>query len=61
MQDHISAPEAAKRWDILERRVQRLYEDDHRPSSRMRLIPKNTEKPVDRRHTYRKIKDGKDK
>lgn len=63
--EYISAPEAAEKWGISERRVQKLCEEKRIPGvarfSRMWLIPKDAEKPVDGRHTSRKIKDGKDK
>lgn len=51
--DYISAPEAAKKWGISERRVQKLCEENRIPGvariSRMWLIPKDAEKPVDAR------------
>lgn len=51
--DYISAQEAAKKWGISERRVQKLCEDNRIKGvarfSRMWLIPKDAEKPVDRR------------
>ena len=51
--DYISAPEAAKRWGISERRVQKLCEENRIPGvikiSRMWLIPKDAKKPVDGR------------
>lgn len=63
--DYISAPEVAKMWGISERRVQKLCEENRIPGvtyfSRMWLIPKDAEKPVDGRHTRRKIKDGENK
>ncbi len=63
--DYISAPEAAKKWGISERRVQKLCEGNRIPGviwfSRMWLIPKDAEKPVDGRHTRRKMKDGENK
>ena len=53
MLEYISAPEAAKKWGISERRVQKLCEEERIPGvariSRMWLIPKDAEKPVDRR------------
>ena len=52
MLEYISAPEAAKKWGISERRVQ-LCEENRIPGvakfSRMWLIPKDAEKPVDGR------------
>ncbi|MBD5444564.1 MAG: helix-turn-helix domain-containing protein [Lachnospiraceae bacterium] len=59
MLEFISAPEAAKKWGISERRVQKLCEENRIPSiakfSRMWLIPKTAEKPMDKR---KKRKDG---
>ena len=53
MLEYISAPEVAKRWGISERRVQKLCEENRIPGvakfSRMWLIPKDAEKPVDGR------------
>ena len=53
MLEFISAPEAAKKWGISERRVQKLCEEKRIPSvakfSRMWLIPKDAEKPADGR------------
>ena len=54
MLEYISAPEAAKKWGISERRVQKLCEEKRIPGvakfSRMWLIPKDAEKPVDARY-----------
>ena len=53
MLEYISAPEAAKKWGISERRVQKLCEENRIPGafkfSRMWLIPKDAEKPIDGR------------
>ncbi len=53
MLEYISAAEAAKKWGISERRVQKLCEENRIPGvakfSYMWLIPKGVEKPVDRR------------
>ena len=53
MFEYISAPEAAKKWGISERRVQKLCEENRIPGvakfSRMWLIPKDAEKPIDGR------------
>ena len=53
MLEYISAPEAAKKWGISERRVQKLCEENRIPDvakfSRMWLIQKDAEKPVDGR------------
>ena len=63
MSEYISAPEAAKKWGISERRVQKLYEENRIPGvakfSRLRLIPK-AEKPADGRYTKRGERIGKD-
>ena len=51
--EYMSAPEAAKKWGISERRVQKLCEEGRIPGvariSRMWLIPKDAKKPADRR------------
>ena len=51
--EYISCPEIAKQWGISERRVQKLCEDGRIPGvvkfSRMWLIPKDTQKPIDGR------------
>lgn len=51
--DYMSAPEAAKKWGISERRVQKLCEEGRIPGvirfSRVWAIPKNAEKPADGR------------
>ena len=53
MLEFISAPEAAKKWGISERRVQKLCEENRIPVvakfSRIWLIPKDAEKPADGR------------
>lgn len=57
--EYISAPEAAKKWGISERRVQKLCEENRIPGvsklGYMWLIPKEAEKPIDGR-----IKRGKE-
>lgn len=54
MLEYISASEAAKKWSISERRVQKLCEENRilgvAKFSRMWLIPKEAEKPADKRH-----------
>ncbi len=49
MLEYISAPEAAKKWGISERRVQKLCEEERIPGvariSRMWLIPKDAKSP----------------
>ena len=51
--EYMSCAEAAAKWGISERRVQKLCEDDRIPGtvkfSRVWLIPKDAEKPVDGR------------
>lgn len=51
--EYMSCPEAAKIWGISERRVQKLCEENHIPGvskiGYMWLIPKNSEKPIDKR------------
>lgn len=51
--DYISAPEAAKKWGISVRRVQKLCADSRIPDiskiGYMWLIPKDAEKPIDGR------------
>ncbi len=53
MLEYISASEAAKKWGISERRVQKLCEENRIPGvakfSYMWLIPKDAEKPIDGR------------
>lgn len=53
MFDYITVQEAAKKWAISERRIQKLCEENRIPGvakfSRMWLIPKDAEKPTDRR------------
>ena len=57
MLEYISAPEAAKKWGISERRVQKLCEENRIPGvakfSRMWLIPKDAEKPIDHVSFYK--------
>jgi excisionase family DNA binding protein len=63
MFEYISAPEAAKKWSISERRVQKLCEDGRIPGvakfSRMWLIPKDAVKPTDGRIKGRREGDSK--
>lgn len=53
MLEYISTPEAAKKWGISERRVQKLCEENRIPGvakfTRLWLIPKNAEKLADKR------------
>ncbi|OUN09926.1 DNA-binding protein [Flavonifractor sp. An9] len=60
--DYISCAEAATKWSISERRVQKLCEGGRIPGamkfSRIWLIPKGAEKPVDGRlKTEQRISD----
>ena len=54
MLEYISAPEAARKWGISERRVQKLCEENRIPGvakfSRLWLIPKDAMKPTDKRY-----------
>ena len=63
MFEYISAPEAAKKWSISERGVQKLCEDGRIPGvakfSRMWLIPKDAVKPTDGRIKGRREGDSK--
>lgn len=51
--EYMSVSEAATKWGITKRRVQKLCEENRIPSvikiSRVWLIPAEVEKPVDRR------------
>ena len=51
--EYMSCPEAAKIWGISVRRVQKLCEENRIPGvskiGYMWLIPKNSEKPIDKR------------
>lgn len=53
MFEYMTVQEAAKRWEISERQVQKLCKADRIEGivhlSRIWLIPKNAEKPDDRR------------
>lgn len=53
MMEYMSAPEAAKKWGISERRVQILCRQGRVPGvsklGYMWLIPKEAEKPIDKR------------
>ena len=58
--DYISVQEAAKKWGISERRIQKLCESNRIPGvvrfSRMWLIPISAEKPKDGRYKENKNK-----
>lgn len=51
--DYISVKTASEKWGISERRIQKLCEENRIPGvakfGRMWLIPKDAEKPVDKR------------
>ena len=51
--EYISCAEAAAKWGISQRRVQKLCEENRIPGvskiGYMWLIPKNSEKPIDKR------------
>jgi len=51
--EYMSCPEAARKWGISERRVQKLCEESRIPGiskiGYMWLIPKDAEKPIDGR------------
>ena len=51
--EYMSCPEAAKKWGISERRVQKLCEESRIPGisrlGNMWLIPKDAKKPIDGR------------
>lgn len=51
--EYMSCAEAAEKWSISERRVQKLCEGNRIPGvvkfSRVWLIPKDAEKPIDGR------------
>ena len=61
MEGYLSIREAAEKWGISARRVQKLCEDNRIPGavkfSRVWLIPKDAEKPVDGRRIDSKIID----
>lgn len=54
MMEYMSCAEAAGKWGISERRVQKLCEEKRIPGvskfSFVWLIPKDAEKPADKRH-----------
>ena len=57
MLEYIPAPEAATKWGISERHVQKLCEENRIPGvakfSRLWLIPKDAEKSADGRYRKR--------
>lgn len=64
MFEYMTVQEAAKQWELSERRVQKLCETDRIKGvvrlSRVWLIPKNAKKPVDGRLKANQIKGGVD-
>lgn len=56
--EYMSCSQAAREWRISERRVQKLCEDDRIPGvsrlGNMWLIPKDAEKPADKRIKVKK-------
>ena len=60
--EYMSCPEAAKKWGISDRRVQKLCEENRiigvSRIGNMWLIPKNAEKPNDRRKKNVKNKNS---
>lgn len=61
--DYISVQEAAVKWYISERRIQKLCEENRIPGvihfSRMWLIPRNAQKPADGRRKENRHTDEK--
>ena len=61
--EYMSCPEAAKKWSISERRVQKLCEENRIPGiskiGYMWLIPKDAEKPADGRLKINKQRGNK--
>ena len=57
--EYMSCPQAAKKWSISERRVQKLCEENRIPGvskiGYMWLIPIDAEKPADGRQKIKKI------
>lgn len=62
MFDYMSVKETAEKWGLSERRVQILCSNNRIQGviriNRMWLIPKNEEKPIDRRYILKCEKDG---
>ena len=62
MMDYLSAKEIAEKWNISRRRVQILCEEGRRPGafklSDVWVIPKDAEKPADRRKAKKKTVNG---
>ena len=64
MLDYISVKEAAERWGISERRIQKLCEGNRIEGiarfGHVWMIPREAEKPADQRRIRRKDKGGDD-
>ena len=62
MMDYLSAKEIAEKWNISRRRVQILCEEGRIPGafklSDVWVIPKDAEKPADRRKAKKKTANG---
>ena len=62
MMDYLSAKEIAEKWNISRRRVQILCEEGRIPGafklSDVWVIPKDAEKPADRRKAKKKTLNG---
>ncbi|MDE4541242.1 helix-turn-helix domain-containing protein [Thermoanaerobacterium sp. R66] len=60
--DYLSAKEVAEKWNISRRRVQILCEEGRIPGafklSDVWVIPKDAEKPADRRKSKKKTANG---
>ena len=56
MFEYMTVQEAAKKWELSERRVQKLYGENRIDGvvrlSRVWLIPKGAEKPIDTRRKF---------
>ncbi len=65
MFDYMTVQEAATKWEISERRIQKLCEEKRIPGvvrlSRVWLLPKDTEKPFDRRLKTNRKQNGANK
>ena len=63
--EHMSCKEAAEKWDISERQVQKLCERNRIAGalkfSRIWLIPKTAEKPIDSRTKQGRSKESNKK
>ena len=61
--DYISIREAAQKWEISERRVQKLCEESRidgiQKFGRSWMIPKTAQKPEDIRRKYKKVIETK--